>query len=1032
VVNAIGTIQGMSAAAGQTKNTRMKALAAATAAMAAKNAASDIAANGVSISLSLTAGHSESEQTQTTASTSHIGSTLTAGNNIAITATGGGADSNVAIIGSDVSARNNVSLRADNQVSLLAAQDLESQHSQSKSMSAAAGIAASYSSKGGSAVGITGSVSASRGTMDGEGVTQINTHIDAGAQLSIASGGDTNLKGAVASASQVIADVKGNLNIASLQDTARFDSKEQSASVSGTYGYGANVNASFSQSTVHNDYASVQEQSGIRAGDGGFQVTVGGNTVLKGGVISNSTAGVAASSLVTTTLTHSDIDNHATASASGIGIGGGFTVAGTGGDATSKDEGKIKLMNMGSSGSSVSLPSANAVSDNATGVTRSGIGAGTLIITDDVAQGGRTGQGTEQATAGISRNVVTGDDTSGRTANNFNPGAMQAELSITTMFTAATAPLAANAIGDIGKTKQDAAQRQADEYKASAANAEGQGDVQAAQAYRAKQSEFQTISDSWGDNGINRLALHAGAQGLIGGITSGSAGALSSVSGVVGGNLGQQLGKSLGEAEADRKGLQGQTRENLINTYQNTLAAVGGAVTGLAASSATGTGGQNGGFIAAAQAGNTSDTIDVFNRQLHSEEKSIAAKLAAASGGKYTADQVAAAMRASGNKKFGEDVTAGMVVPLNAGTTAKELYDTTGMLLTNAGVGHAFLVQQIPSQVDPELATYIRNNTGGSSSPYTWEPSVLGIKPAPVSVAAQNPFTPNSAGCITAECAAGIAPSFNHRAGETQFLGGLQAVGGGAQAVGGGALVGGGLAACGATFGGGCVVAAIGGLQMLSGWDNVKTGTETALDAKPHTTVGGELLQQTGLSPGAAELLYGGLQLGTGYGAIKLGTMKGLFSVAENTQSFKSAATIEGNFYRDGSIVDIGEHFGKFENGASLLAPAEILEKYSVVGRADGLFVTSPDYLSALLKRTGGDNNLIKAELGIEPQYWNGPLARVDISMPLGRNPRLPSGLESGANSLFIRGGFTPSGAPEIVIDPVPTSLVKSIPVKRR
>jgi hypothetical protein len=219
---------------------------------------------------------------------------------------------------------------------------------------------------------------------------------------------------------------------------------------------------------------------------------------------------------------------------------------------------------------------------------------------------------------------------------------------------------------------------------------------------------------------------------------------------------------------------------------------------------------------------------------------------------------------------------------------------------------------------------------------------------------------------------------------------------------------------------------------MLSGWDNVKTGTETALDAKLHTTIGGALLQQTGLSPGAAELVYGGLQLGTGYGAIKLGATKGLFSVPENTQSFKNAATIEGNFYRDGSIVDIGEHFGKFENGASLLAPADILRKYPVVGRADGLFVTSPDYLAALLKRTGGDNDLIKAELGIEPQYWNGPLTRVDISAPLGRNPRLPSGLESGANSLFIRGGFTPSGAPEIVIDPVPTSLVESIPVKRR
>ncbi|WP_304359450.1 hemagglutinin repeat-containing protein [Collimonas fungivorans] len=207
VVNAIQTMQSMSEAASQAQSSRVTAMAAATAALAAKNAAADLAKNGLSINVSLTAGHSESEQTQTTASTSHSGSTLTAGNNIA--------------------------LQADNQVNLLAAQDLESQHSQSKSLSAAAGVAVGYSSKGGLAGGITGSLSASRGTEDGEGATQLNSHVNAGGQLAIVSGGDTSLKGAVASGAQVVADIGGNLNIESLQDTAKFDSKNQSVSVSG-------------------------------------------------------------------------------------------------------------------------------------------------------------------------------------------------------------------------------------------------------------------------------------------------------------------------------------------------------------------------------------------------------------------------------------------------------------------------------------------------------------------------------------------------------------------------------------------------------------------------------------------------------------------------------------------------------------------------------------------------------------------------------------------------------------------------------
>ncbi|MEO7497369.1 MAG: hypothetical protein ABIT83_18370, partial [Massilia sp.] len=50
-------------------------------------------------------------------------------------------------------------------------------------------------------------------------------------------------------------------------------------------------------------YASVQKQSGIRAGDGAFQLKVGGNTDLKGAVISSSAAGAASSNTSTATLT---------------------------------------------------------------------------------------------------------------------------------------------------------------------------------------------------------------------------------------------------------------------------------------------------------------------------------------------------------------------------------------------------------------------------------------------------------------------------------------------------------------------------------------------------------------------------------------------------------------------------------------------------------------------------------------------------------------------------------------------------------
>lgn len=116
---------------------------------------------------------------------------------------------------------------------------------------------------------------------------------------------------------------------------------------------------------------------------------------------------------------------------------------------------------------------------------------------------------------------------------------------------------------------------QAYDYEKSAKAAAASGDIETAKAFEAKAVEARALAEAWGENGIYRVALHAGAQGLIGGIASGNARALSGISGAVGGG-GQQLGKDLGEAEAERRKLQGQEREDLINTYQQTLATVGG------------------------------------------------------------------------------------------------------------------------------------------------------------------------------------------------------------------------------------------------------------------------------------------------------------------------------------------------------------------------------------------------------------------------------------------------------------------------
>ncbi len=153
--------------------------------------------------------------------------------------------------------------------------------------------------------------------------------------------------------------------------------------------------------------------------------------------------------------------------------------------------------------------------------------------------------------------------------------------------------------------------------------------------------------------------------------------------------------------------------------------------------------------------------------------------------------------------------------------------------------------------------------------------------------------------------------------------------------------------------------------------------------------------------------------------------------LANAEKDLHKGTIVENNFYRDGSIVDIGEHFGKFEDGASFLMPESYVSKYSQFDRDDGLFVSPSSYIDDILKQTNGDNYLIKQKLGIDSDTWNQSLIRIDIQKPFDYNPRLPSPINSGSNHNFIPGGYTSGWIPEIVIDPVkPINVIKR-PVKK-
>lgn len=304
VIAAVQAVDSLRSASKKTDDARMKGLAAASAALSVYDAAAETMAavsqgdsSGGGIKISITVGRSKSESKTTQISTAASGSSVAAGGNVNIKASGAEDKSDVTIQGSDVTAGNDVNIEADDKVNLLAAKNGSTLERESKSVSGGVGLAISYSG-GKGAVGFTANAAGSRGDAEGTEESLTQTRVTAGNKLSMKSGSDTNIIGATANGKQVVADVGGDLNIQSVQDTVTYKSKDASLGGSVTVGYGFSGSINGSYSKVKADYASVKEQSGIKAGDEGLHSAVGGLTgniegALGAGVSAASASGIA-------------------------------------------------------------------------------------------------------------------------------------------------------------------------------------------------------------------------------------------------------------------------------------------------------------------------------------------------------------------------------------------------------------------------------------------------------------------------------------------------------------------------------------------------------------------------------------------------------------------------------------------------------------------------------------------------------------------------------------------------------------------
>ncbi|NIC26990.1 hemagglutinin [Serratia plymuthica] len=205
-----------------------------------------------------------------------------------------------------------VTLNANRDVNLLSAKNTQYLDGKNESQGGTLGVGIGVGS-GGIGLSISASVNKGKGNEKGNGTSYTETTVNAGNQVNITSGRDTNLIGAQVTGESVKADVGRNLLLESQQDSDRYDSKQQNASAGGSFTFGSMTGSgsiSLSKDKMHSNYDSVQEQTGIFAGKGGFDVTVGEHTQLNGAVI-GSTATADKNKLDTGTLGFKDIHNQA-------------------------------------------------------------------------------------------------------------------------------------------------------------------------------------------------------------------------------------------------------------------------------------------------------------------------------------------------------------------------------------------------------------------------------------------------------------------------------------------------------------------------------------------------------------------------------------------------------------------------------------------------------------------------------------------------------------------------------------------------
>ncbi|WP_455479878.1 two-partner secretion domain-containing protein [Bartonella sp. B23] len=282
-------------------------------------------------------------------------------------------------------------LKARQNITLESAQNV--QKSTTKSRSASINFGYSYG-KGG--MSLVGNGFFNQQKKSDESVQHKNSNLSGTGNIRITSGTGTTLSGAVVSGKSIKANIGGDFTIASRSDNSQTFNVQKFASVrhhdeenTDT----ANINGNWLKNKSFSHYENILEQSGIKAGEQGFDMTVTGKTTLTSGII-DSIASADKNTLTTATITTSDIATSAKAQANSdeISISAGGAL----------QQGKYGI----AKNLAKNAFNHGKFHDLVEGETKSAISNGTVIITNEIEQEALTGQIADQRIASLNRNTT--------------------------------------------------------------------------------------------------------------------------------------------------------------------------------------------------------------------------------------------------------------------------------------------------------------------------------------------------------------------------------------------------------------------------------------------------------------------------------------------------------------------------------------------------------------------------------------------------------------------------------------------------